>query len=158
MARSQTFPRRLIRGLGAGLLGHAISLIGRVLLPPLFLQAWGVEIYGEWLVLTALVAHLVFSDFGAGMYITNRMTQEFAIGDFKALRKTLQTAMALFYVLPTVFLILFAGITLLVPVRGVLGLTTLTEGVAKFVVILLVLQVAISLPQGLLLGAFRAVG
>ena len=158
MAQSQTLSERLIRGLGAGLLGHAISLIARVLLPPLFLHAWGVEVYGEWLVLTAVAAYLVFSDFGSGLYVVNRMTQEFANGDLKALRKTLQTAMALFVLLPAIVFILFAAAMLIVPIRDVLGLGKLTEGAAKFVVIMLALQVALSLPQGLLLGAFRAVG
>src|SRR5713101_6888616 len=102
LARSETISGRLTRGLGAGLIGHAISLIARVLLPPLFLHAWGVEVYGEWLVLTAMAAYLVFSDFGGGQYVVNRMTQEFANDDLKALRKTLQTAMALFVLLPTI--------------------------------------------------------
>lgn len=158
MARSQTLSKRLINGLGAGLIAHAISLISRVLLPSLFLQAWGLEIYGEWLVLTALAAHIVLSDFGAGMYVVNRMTQEFAIGDLKALRKTLQTAMVLFLILPVIVFVLFSAATLIAPIRDILGLVTLTESVAKFVAIMLALQVAISLPQGLLLGVFRAVG
>jgi len=129
-----------------------------VLLPPLFLHAWGVDIYGEWLVLTALAAQIVFSDLGAGLYVVNRMTQEFSIGNLKALRKTLQTAMALFLLLPAIVFILFAATMLVVPVREILGLGILTEGVAKFVITILALQVAISLPQGLLLGIFRAVG
>lgn len=156
--QDSVFGLRLIRGLGAGLLGHVISLIARVLLPPLFLQAWGVEVYGEWLVLTAMAAYLAFSDFGGGPYVVNRMTQEFAVGDLKALRKTLQTSIALFTLLPAVVFILFAAAMLVVPIRDVLGLGTFTEGAAKFVAILLALQIAISLPQGLILGIFRAVG
>lgn len=149
---------RLIRGIGAGLIGHAISLVARLALPPVFLSSWGPEAYGEWLILTAFAAHLVLSDLGAGVYIVNRMAHAFALKDSHLFRSTLQTGLALFLLWPAAVFALFAAAIWAVPLRDVLGIQEMDNAVVAVVVLVLALQVVISLPQAILLGVYRAVG
>jgi len=158
IAAPDTLAARLIRGIGAGLIGHVISLIGRIALPPLFLHAWGVGLYGEWLLLSAFATNIVLADLGGGVYVVNRMTQEFAVGDLRALRRTLQTALLIFTSFPAVAASVFAAVTWVLPVRSIFNIGVMEESTAKLVVTVLVVQIALSLPQGLLLGVFRAVG
>jgi len=144
--------------MSAGLVGHFVSLLGRIALPPLFLHAWGVSLYGEWLVLTAFAAHLFLSDLGGGLYAVNRMTQEFAVGNMDGLRRTLQTALAIFTVWPVILALVFTMIMWILPVRTLFSVTVMGEGTAKLLLTVLAVQIAVLLPQELLLGVFRAVG
>ena len=153
-----TLASRLIRGIGAGLIGHLISLLARIALPPLFLYAWGVDLYGEWLLLTAFAANIILADLGGGVYVVNRMTHEFAVGDLRAMRRTLQTGLLLFIFFPTIVASVFAAGTWILPIRSIFGISVMEESTAKIVVTVLVVQAALSLPQGLLLGVFRSVG
>jgi O-antigen/teichoic acid export membrane protein len=153
-----TLAARLIRGIGAGLIGHAISLLARIALPPLFLHAWGVDLYGEWLLLTAFAANIILADLGGGVYVVNRMTQEFAVGHLSALRRTLQTALLIFTCFPAIVAFILATVTWTLSVRSIFSINVMEESAANLVVTMLVVQMALALPQGLLLGVFRAVG
>ena len=73
--------KRLIQGIGANFLGQVINVASRVLLVPLFLTAWGAQVYGEWLILSSVVAYLSLTDLGGQLYIVNRLTQAYAQKD-----------------------------------------------------------------------------
>src|SRR5215210_4437181 len=89
-----TLLQRLSKGIGAFSVGQVINLALRVLLPPLFLKAWGADVYGEWLVLSSFVAYLSLTDMGGQMYIFNRLTESYAQGDISLFRRTLHTGLA----------------------------------------------------------------
>ena len=57
--------KRLFRGIGANFLGQIINIASRIVLVPLFLLAWGADIYGEWLLLSSMVAYLSLTEMGA---------------------------------------------------------------------------------------------
>ena len=101
--------KRLIQGIGANFLGQIINLASRVLLVPLFLTAWGAEVYGEWLLLTSIVAYLSLTDLGGQLYIVNRLTQAYAQGDIPLFRKILHTGLSLFLIIPLVAFAVFLG-------------------------------------------------
>ncbi len=130
IAAPDTLGARLLRGIGAGLIGHVASLLARIGLPPLFLHVWGVALYGEWLLLTAL----------------------------RAMRKTIQTALLIFTSFPAIVALVLATVTWVLPVRSIFSIGVMEDSTAKLVVTVLVIQMALSLPQALLLGVFRAVG
>ena len=149
---------RIVRGVGAGLLGQGINVLGRLLLIPLFLNAWGVELYGEWLILSSAVAFLAMSDFGGQVYFVNRLTSDWARGDREAFQRCLSTAMGLFLAIPTAFAMLLVALAMLAPVDRWLGLSHLPPGDSVWILVPLALQVVVALPQGLILGLYRAIG
>ena len=107
--------KRLIQGIGANFLAQIINLASRVLLVPLFLTAWGVKVYGEWLLLSSMVAYLSLTDLGGQLYIVNRLTQAYALGDVPQFRKILHTGLALFLILPLAVFLGFLGLMLVFP-------------------------------------------
>lgn len=150
--------KRLIQGIGANFLGQIISLASRVLLVPLFLTAWGVKVYGEWLLLTSMVAYLSLADLGGQLYIVNRLTQAYALGDLPQFRKTLHTGLALFLILPLAVFLGFLGLMLVFPPGSLLQITITSRQVVFLVLAILAFQFVFSLPQGILLGVYRSVG
>ena len=150
--------KRLIQGLGANFLGQVINLASRVLLVPLFLTAWGAQVYGEWLLLTSIVAYLYLTDLGGQLYIINRLTQAYAQQDSRLFRKILHTGLALFLVLPLAVFFVFVGVILLFPPGALLQITITGPTTVFLVLSVLAFQLVFSLPQGILLGVYRAVG
>ena len=50
------FFTRLYKGISAGAISLIIGFFQRLLIPALSLKAWGVDFYGEWLLISALVS------------------------------------------------------------------------------------------------------
>jgi O-antigen/teichoic acid export membrane protein len=150
--------KRLIQGIGANFLGQIINLASRVLLVPLFLTAWGIGVYGEWLLLTSIGAYLSLMDLGGQLYIINRMTQAYAQGDTPLFRKTLHTGLALFLFLPLAVFFVFLGVIFFFPPGSLLQITITSPRVVFLVLAILAFQFIFTLPQGILLGVYRAVG
>jgi O-antigen/teichoic acid export membrane protein len=148
--------KRLLQGIGANFLGQFINLASRFLLVPLFLLAWGANIYGEWLLLSSMVAYLTLTDMGGAIYIGNRMTQAFANQDPELFRKILHTGLALFLAIPLVVFIVFITLIFFFNPAAFLHITQTSHQVVILVLALLALQFVISLPQGILIRVYFA--
>jgi O-antigen/teichoic acid export membrane protein len=154
----ETVRRRLLKGFGAYSIGQVINLALRVLLPPLFLKAWGADLYGEWLVLSAFVAYLSLTDMGGQMYIVNRLTQAYAQQDIPLFRQILHTGLAIFLLVPTAVFLLFTTAISIIPPDWFLPISNTGNQIVVWVLAILAFQFVFSLPQGILLGIYRAVG
>ena len=153
-----TVRHRFLKGLGANSVGQIINLATRVVLPPLFLKAWGADVYGEWLVLSSFVAYLSLTDMGGQTYIVNRLAQAYAQQDFSLFRRVLHTGLAIFLFLPTAVFFLFTAAVLIVPPESISPILKTDHQVVVWVLAILAFQFVFSLPQGVLLGIYRAVG
>ncbi len=153
-----TMRKRLIQGIGANFLGQIINLASRVLLVPLFLTAWGAKVYGEWLLLSSIVAYLSLTDLGGQLYIVNRLTQAQAQGDTPLFRKILHTGLSLFLILPLAVFVVFLGVIFFFPPGALLQITITSRQVVFLVLAIMAFQFVFSLPQGILVGVYRAVG
>jgi len=139
-------------------LGQVLNVGIRLLLVPLFLSTWGAESYGEWLILTALAAWFSLGDLGGQLYFINRLTAEWAVGRVDVFQRVLSTGLLLFLVSSTV---LFGCVLIalnLLPVTVWLGLKTVDQDLAEAILLLMALRFLVSLPIGLFLGIYRAIG
>src|SRR5215468_6532456 len=148
---------RILRAVGAGLVGQVLNIGGRLLLLPLFLTLWGAQAYGEWLIMSSATMWLAVADLGGQVYFVNRLTAEWTRNAQKEFERTLATGFV-FFLIVGCLLLLFALISLNWPIAVWLGIVATPHDVVTIVLLLLAFQIAISLPQGLLLGIFRAVG
>src|SRR5438128_6286169 len=72
---------RLFKSIGANAYGQLVSVGIQLISVPIFLHYWGVELYGEWLILSAIPAYLSLSDIGFASVAGNDMTMRMAKGD-----------------------------------------------------------------------------
>lgn len=149
---------RILRGTGAGVIGQLLNIVGRLLLVPLFLAAWGAPAYGEWLMLSSAAAWLALGDLGGQVYFVNRLTAEWARNSPSEFERTLSTGLLLFLLVPAGLFALFALFALVAPLGQWMGLVITPPEVVTSVLLLLALQIVVALPQGLVLGIYRATG
>jgi len=152
-----TVSKRLLGNLGANSLGKGLNILSQILLVPLFLKFWGVELYGEWLILSTIPAYLVISDFGLGHASANEMAIKVSQGlQNKALEIFQATAM-LIAVMFLVVGICFAIILMIVPLNEWLNFIHIERHEMLLVILFLSLKVLVSQQFGLYHSAFRCI-
>src|SRR5258708_5733675 len=85
--------RRLAVNYFFQLLNQLVRICEQLLLVPLYLAAWGTEVYKDWVVLYAIMTFLTSCNFGTETYFGNRFIEFVARGDREAFRRELMTAM-----------------------------------------------------------------
>ena len=149
---------RLLKGLGANAFGHVASIVIQVISVPVFLRAWGVEIYGEWLILSTVPAYFAMSDVGFANVAANEMTMLVANGEReKALEIFQSTWLFISFTCCSIFLTLLASINHL-PLERWLNLHQQTHQTVVAIILLFTLHILIKLQGGLLEAGFRCDG
>ena len=64
---------RLVRGMSANVFGQAVTIGVQLVSLPVLIRAWGVEVYGLWLVISAIPVYLALLDAGFGTAAGNHM-------------------------------------------------------------------------------------
>ena len=149
---------RIIRSFGADTLGQILNIGMRILLVPLFLSTWGSQGYGEWLVLTALAGWFSLGDLGGQLYFINRMTSDWASKSFDTFQKVYSTGLLLFLISSCVLFALVVIILPLLPLVEWLNFRSIDAELLNIILLIIALKFLLSLPLGLLLGVYRAIG
>jgi len=155
---STDISRRVTIGSLAVIMGQGINILRQVLLVPLFLWAWGAQLYGEWLALYAVVAYLSILDFGMQMYVVNRLNQCYSVNRLSDYNRVLHSALVLYLSIAAVAGVSLASVTFNVPIEQWLNFKFMNHTVAALVTVLLVVQLIFAIPQGLILGLYRTFG
>ena len=67
---------RFINAVIANLFSQGANILIQILSIPLFIKYWGIDIYGDWLILITIPAYLSISDFGFTTISGNLMALE----------------------------------------------------------------------------------
>ena len=148
----------MLRNLGANAYGQLITVVIQLASVPLYLHYWGVGLYGEWLILSAIPAYLALSDIGFASVAANDMTMRVANGDR---RGALEVYQSIWLFISGISMLLGAALTLLihvVPVNVQFSITHISEAQTRQLLIVLTLYVLVGLQGGVLNAAFRAAG
>jgi O-antigen/teichoic acid export membrane protein len=99
---------RLAKAMWANVFGQVVTILIQFLSLPILIYAWGVEVYGVWLVLWAICTYLSFLDFGFGAAAGNDMVRQVVGGKSEEAVSTFQ-ALALL----TLLMAICAGIAMI---------------------------------------------
>lgn len=150
------FVSKISFGVAANAYGQAVTLAIQILSVPIFIYYWGMERYGEWLMLTAVPVYLLLSDFGVGAIAANKMVA-FSTVEKKDKAVEVFSSANLFVLVVS---ILMMSIYLIYYIAGGGGLL-FSDGSFEardidFALLFLVVQVIFSLNTNMLSAAYRA--
>lgn len=140
------------------MLTQPVNILIQLATVPLLLYFWGIDLMGEWLVLTAIPAYLMLSDLGFISATINEMTMEVARDDRKAALRTFQSSAI---VLGGMSLVIIAAGCLLAwvaPIGDWFGFVHLTNIEAGTVITLQILLVVTGIQVGLFNAGFVCEG
>ena len=145
--------------LAAFFMSQGVSVVNQILVPPLFLRRYphGVEMYGEWVALTAAVTYLGTLNFGVQNYANNQMTLLYNRGEQEA-AKTVQSS-ALRLILIMVFVATAVGVSILfMPVASWMGLRHVSSPVAAMTLFVMALQLVATWFFAFLSNSYQVIG
>ncbi|HEY3320743.1 MAG TPA: hypothetical protein VGP72_09790 [Planctomycetota bacterium] len=146
---------RLLRGLSANAMLPLVTAIIQLCSVPVFLKYWGVTLYGEWLVLSAVPAYLTMCDLGFCNGSANEMTIQVASGDKDRALETFQSTWLMITALSFMLgLISFLLIEFL-PITHWFHIGSLSRKEMGWVLILLTVYVLLDQQMQLLAAGFR---
>lgn len=105
--------RRIGKQFAANNAGQIITVLTQLMMPPAFLHAYGIALYGQWIALTAALSYLGTLNFGLQTYTNMQMTIHYNRGELKeclevqsaGLRILLATALGFCLLLLVIFLV-----------------------------------------------------
>lgn len=156
--RPTTVRQRILHGLGANAFGQLVTIIVQLAGVPILLHAWGVQLYGEWLILFAIPAYLSMTNLGFSQSAANDMTARVAREDRVGALAVFQSLGVLVYGLATVCLLLTASVVPWLPLADWLNFQVMDTRTAQWVLWLLAAQVLAALPDGVTHAGFRSSG
>lgn len=148
---------RIARGLAANIGGMGITLVIQLVSVPVFLAAWGVPTYGEWLVLSAVPTYVALSDLSFSSVAGNSMVMLVAEGK----RTDAVTLGRRLWSIVTVMtgIAVLAAVTIALVFGGAFGSgAAIRASEAQIVLVALFLQVAVGNQYGVLDAWYRAGG
>lgn len=133
-----------------------VVFINQILLVPAYLKYLGVELYGDWIVLTAITGFFTMSDFGLGNAVINKFSIENAKGNIRLCNKLLNNN--LFFVFSTLFLLssIFLSISFYADFLSVLGFHSITTDDARLICLFFLLQIMIIMLDGVFNAIYYA--
>jgi O-antigen/teichoic acid export membrane protein len=151
--------RRILKLLASFFTGQGVSIITQLLVPPFFLHRYaaGVEVYGEWIALSATVTYLNTLNSGIQTYTNNQMAIDYNRGDLVAAKSVQASALRL--LLLVIGVLGAAGTSVLfMPIGRWLGLTHVGTRAASVTLYLLILQILFGMLYALLVNSYMVVG
>lgn len=148
--------RRILHGIGANGFGQAVTLLIQLASVPIFIHAWGIKLYGEWITVSAIPAYLVLSDIGLSLVAGNSLALISEKGDVQQMQKIYQSTWVMVSLLSLVALIAVMVIVLFAEPERILRLKLISGGILNITLLSLFLHVALSMQTGIMQLPFRA--
>jgi len=149
---------RLFKGVFANSFSQSVTVVIQLVSVPLLLFFWGVDLYGEWLVLSAIPVYLSMSDLGFGAGAANEMTMLVAKGNRKSALETFQSVSVLVSIVSATLAMILVLVNEYLPWETWFQFSILGRSDIVQVILLLGCYVLVGLQLSLLEAGFRCDG
>ena len=149
---------RILSGISANVYAQIVTIGVQLAGVPLLLHHWGVQYYGEWLLMFSIPSYLGMSDLGLGTVATTEMSLSIARKDYQRAGQVFKGA---YFFITSVGLAvcgLFVASVWLLPYHDWLNLQLVQPRELQWAITLLTSYVFLAISLTLLLGAYRTIG
>ena len=155
---NKSLKSRLSKGLAAQGFARAVQIILRLGEVPLLLHFWGMQLYGEWLILSTIPAYLAMSDMGFTGTACRDMGIKVGANDRRGALATFQSSWLLILGLSFIVIGVVALGVSLVPLGHWFHLHLINQTSLSILVVILSARILTSLQNGLLYGGYYSEG
>ena len=138
---------RILKMLGALFTGMGLIVVTQLLLPPAFLHFYGVNRYGEWLVLSGALSYVSSLNIGITTYASNELTMLHKRGEMVKYRELQGSTLVLSFGMVGCGALLLA-LVFVIPIAKLLHLSTMSQPEVALTSFFLGLQTMVSLIAG----------
>ena len=149
---------RIVRAMSAQMATQGLRIVQQLMLLPLFLRAWGIDIYTDWLLINAGVALLSIADGGMQPYFSGLLQERRVQADLTGYLRSAKIACFNYLIVILAALAVAAIVTFAADWRGILGLKALSRHDADLTLALLFANGLMTLPFGIAGSLYKANG
>lgn len=149
---------RLFKGVAADGIFQFSQMFVRFVEVPLLLYFWGVELFGEWLIITSIPAYLSISDFGFTHVTAREVVMKVAAGDKEEAMATYQSSAVLVGLMSSVIAVLFFLLIWLLPLNAIFSIAKLSHAELLAIAALMGIKIMVFMQTGMLGSALQATG
>jgi O-antigen/teichoic acid export membrane protein len=150
--------RRLAFGFGAQALTLVVLMIERIIMVPLYLAAWGVALYEDWLFLGAIAGFLRLLDLGMEWHFGNALRLSLAAGRHDLFHRSLAVGIGCYFAVMAVAGAALTVMILILLPGGVIETAVLSSDTAKLVLWIFLIQRLLLMPRTFITGLYSAHG
>lgn len=147
-----------VRNFSSTVLNRVISTLSQIILIPIFMNLWGKEFYGEWLLLCTLPNHLSASDFGINFTATNQICLLVAKKKHNEALDLFRSTNMASLVFTFIFSLLFIISSYVFDWREILNIKLFSEQTIEITLFFLIISVFAGFFFGAALGIYRSEG
>jgi len=147
---------RVLKMLGALFTGMGLIVFTQLLLPPAFLHFYGVNRYGEWLVLSGTLGYLSSLNFGVTTFASNELTMLHNRGEMVKYRELQGSTLALTLAMICMG-VLFLALVFVIPIAKLLHLSTMSQSEVALTSFFLGMQTLVSIIAGYYNGLYMVI-
>lgn len=147
--------RRIIQGIGANGVGHAVTILVQLASVPILMHAWGIELYGEWVTVSAIPSYLALSDIGLSLVAGNSLALMAEKGDPAEMQVIYQSTWVMVTALSMSVLLLAMCLVWFTSPAPLLGLTRISGRTLDWTLLFLFFYMAFSMQSGILQLPFK---
>ncbi len=151
--------KRILQLMLTYFIGQGVAVISQLIVPPMFLHFYGngLEVYGEWVALTAAVSYLGTLNYGIQTYANNQTTILYNRGLVEEAKSVQASAVRLLLVIISIFMTL-GSVVFFLPVAEWLNLKHVSSHDAALTIYLMIAQMSIVMFWSLLTNSYMVVG
>jgi O-antigen/teichoic acid export membrane protein len=150
--------QRLVTGVQAQVAGLGVRTLVQIGTVSILAGTWGLDLYGEWLILAAAPAYVAVSDIGFFAAGSNAMIMRVAGDDRWGALRVFQAVSAAVAVLFGAVVVALLALVTLAPLSDWLNLDTISESSAAWILVTLGLNALVASYANFLYGGFASVG
>jgi O-antigen/teichoic acid export membrane protein len=147
--QTHSLARRILFGMSGQALARFANALSTVALVPILIASWGLQGYGEWVALIALVSYASYANLGLVTIAGNDVVIGIGAQNLDRAKRSFGNALAFTHIIVLPILIVLAGAVSLIPFGRILNLEQISQSDAKIVAWLAIGQVAANTYRGL---------
>lgn len=148
--------KHLLKNIGTNGLGLFVTIFNQLLLLPIYLHCWTTEMYGDWIALSAISVFFASSDLGFTTVFTNDFVVSYTRNLHEKCRQILTNNYCFLLLVFVPLTILLIGFLWSVDLVSLLGLHSLGNASARWILLVLVIHVFLTMAGKVPNAVYRA--
>lgn len=146
--------KRILKMLMSQGFGLLMNIIEKLLMVPLFIHAWGLAKFGEWILVRTIPNILLTSDIGISSHTGNEVNYYAENKNYKQVAKTIYLSVIMMIIIITA-LMLIGILQFLIDARGLFGVIIIPKKEFPLAVFLMIIHASLILVSQLICGIGR---
>lgn len=142
--------RRILLGMSSQMIARFANALTTVALVPILISSWGVQGYGEWVALLALISYASYANFGVVTIGGNDVVMAIGARDVARAQRSFQNALTFNHIIVIPMLVAIAFFLSFLPFERILNLQQISNSNATAVAWVALLQIAFVTYRGML--------